>query len=189
MATREPLTETRAETRPAPQPETLTEHPHPVPVPGWLAALCRGFAILGGAVLMAMMLMTVASVTLRTLISAPIPGDFEMVEIASAIAIFCFLPWCQITGGNVLVDFFTMKAGPRINHALEALGDVIYLLVAALIFWRMIPGAAEFRAFGEQTMVLRIPIWWSFTIILPAMALLIVTTAFTLWGHLRKARA
>lgn len=168
--------------------EQLTEQPHPVPVPGWLVALCRWFAVIGGAVLMAMMLMTVTSVTRRTLLGAPIPGDFEMVELGSAIAVFCFLPWCQITGGNVLVDFFTMKAGPRTNHLLEALGDLVYLAIGALLFWRMIPGAMEFRAYGEQTMVLRIPIWWAFTAILPAMALLIVTTAFTLAGHLRAAR-
>ena len=104
--------------------EPLTEHPHPVPVPGWLVALCRWFAVIGGLVLLGMMIMTVVSVTRRTLFGAPIPGDFEMVELGSAIAVFCFLPWCQITGGNVLVDFFTMKSGPRTNHLLEALGDL-----------------------------------------------------------------
>ena len=169
--------------------EPLTEHPHPVPVPGWLVALCRWFAVIGGLVLLGMMIMTVVSVTRRTLFGAPIPGDFEMVELGSAIAVFCFLPWCQITGGNVLVDFFTMKSGPRTNHLLEALGDLVYLLVGALILWRMIPGAMEFHDYGEQTMVLRIPIWWAFTVILPAMALLIVTIFFTLAGHLKEARA
>lgn len=169
--------------------EPLTEHPHPVPVPGRLAALCRGFAVIGGLVLLGMMLMTVVSVTRRTLFGAPIPGDFEMVELGSAIAVFCFLPWCQITGGNVLVDFFTMRSGARTNHLLEALGDLVYLLVGALILWRMVPGAMEFHAYGEQTMVLRIPIWWAFTVILPAMALLIATIGFTFAGHLREARA
>lgn len=169
--------------------EPLTEHAHPVPVPGWLVALCRWFATIGGMVLMAMLFMTVASITRRSLLGAPIAGDFEMVELGSAIAVFCFLPWCQITGGNVLVDFFTMKSGPRTNHLLEALGDLTYLLIGALILWRMIPGAMEFHDYGEQTMVLRIPIWWAFTVILPAMALLIVTIFFTLAGHLKEARA
>ena len=169
--------------------EQLTEHPHPVPVPGWLVALCRWFAVIGGLVLLGMMLMTVVSVTRRTVFGAPIPGDFEMVELGSAIAVFCFLPWCQITGGNVLVDFFTSKANPRTNHLLEAFGDLLFLLIAALLAWRLFHGGAEMRQYGEQTMVLRIPIWWAFTVILPAMALLIVTTFFTLVGHLKEARA
>ncbi len=169
--------------------EQPTEHPHPVPLPGWLAGLCRVFAGIGGAALLAMMLMTVVSVVKRTLLGAPIPGDFELVEIGSAISIFCFLPWCQSTGGNVLVDFFTQNASPRTNHLLEALGDLLYLLIAALLLWRLSHGGMEMREYGEQSMVLRIPVWWSFTIILPAMALLVLTTAATMLGHLKEARA
>lgn len=168
---------------------TLTEHALPVPVPGWIAALCRFFAAIGGLVLLAMMLMTVGSVLRRTVLGAPIPGDFELVELGSAVAIFCFLPWCQVTGGNVLVDFFTSKSSPRRNHLLEAAGDLLYLLIAALLAWRLFHGGAEMRAYGEQTMVLRIPMWWTFPIILPAMLLLVATCAATMAGHLRKARA
>ncbi|MDP5305987.1 TRAP transporter small permease [Paracoccus spongiarum] len=169
--------------------EELTEHAHKVPLPGWLTALCRLFAALGGLTLLAMMLMTVVSVTRRTILGAPIPGDFELVEIGSAIAIFCFLPWCQSSGGNVLVDFFTQKASPRTNHLLEAAGDLLYLLIAALLAWRLWHGGLEMREYGEQSMVLRIPVWWSFTVILPAMALLVATCAATMAGHLRMARA
>lgn len=169
--------------------EQLSEHAHPVPLPGWLAALCRVFAGIGGFTLLAMMLMTVISVTKRSLFGPPIPGDYEMIEIGSAIAIFCFLPWCQSVGGNVLVDFFTQKARPRTNHLLEAVGDLIYLLIAALLLWRLWHGGMEMREYGEQSMVLRIPVWTSFIIIIPAMALLVATCAATMIGHLKKARA
>jgi TRAP-type C4-dicarboxylate transport system permease small subunit len=168
--------------------EKLTEHAHPVLAPGWLVALCRVAAGIGGLTLMAIMTMTVVSVAKRTLLGAPIPGDYEMVEIGGAVAIFCFLPWCQLAGGNVLVDFFTMKAGSGVNHALEAFGDLIYLAVASLIFWRSVHGALEFRQNGEQSMVLGVPTWWSFVIILPAFALLLTTILFTFLGHLQRAR-
>ncbi|WP_134681512.1 TRAP transporter small permease [Paracoccus ravus] len=169
--------------------EELTEHAHPVAVPGWLAALCRLFAGIGGVTLLAMMVMTVTSILLRGVTGRPIPGDFELVEVGSAIAIFCFLPWCQINGGNVLVDFFTQKTSSRVNHLLEAIGDLLYLLIAALLLWRLFHGAAEMRQYGEQTMVLRLPIWTSFVIILPAMALLVASCTATLAGHLKGARA
>lgn len=168
--------------------ENPGEDPHPVPLPGWLVLGCRAVAGIGGAVLLAMMVMTVTSVAKRALLGAPIPGDFELVEIGSAVAIFCFLPWCQVTGGNVLVDFFTTRASARTNHLLEAVGDFVYLLIAALILWRLIPGGMEFRAYNEQSMVLRIPTWWSFLVIIPAMGLLVVSTMFTLIGHLRMVR-
>lgn len=158
-------------------------------LPRWLLIACRALALLGGALLMAMMLMTVASVLRRGLFNAPIPGDFELVEFTSAMLIPCFLPWCQAVRGNVLVDIFTMRTGPRVNHALEAAGDLIYLLAVILLTWRLAHGAADFRNFNEQTMVLRLPVWTSFAVILPAFALLIVTIAFTLAAHLRAARA
>ena len=169
-------------------PADLTEHALPVPVPGWLAALCRFFAAIGGLVILAMMLMTVVSVVKRSVLGAPVPGDFELVELGSAIAIFCFLPWCQVSGGNVLVDFFTSTANPRTNHLLEAAGDLLFLLIAALLAWRLFHGGAEMWQYGEQTMVLRIPLWWTFPVIIPAMALLVATCAATMVGHLRKAR-
>jgi hypothetical protein len=43
--------------------------------------------------------------------------------------------------------------------------------------------------YNEQTMVLRLPVWWSFFVVLPAMALLVATCAATLAGHLRGVRS
>lgn len=167
----------------------MGEHAAAVAVPAWLAALARAFAVLGGITLFAMMFVTVTSVVLRAVAGYPIPGDFELIEIGSAITIFCFLPWCQVSGGNVLVDFFTQQSGARVNHLLEALGDLIYALIAALLLWRLVHGGMEMREYGEQSMVLRLPIWWSFVIILPAMALLTATCVATMVGHVRAARA
>ncbi len=160
-----------------------------VAVPRWLDGLCRLFAGIGGVTLLAMMLVTVASVTLRGVVGRPIPGDFELVEIGSAVAIFCFLPWCQVSGGNVIVDFFTQRSGRRTNHRLEALGDLLYGLIAALLMWRLVHGGLEMRQYHEQSMVLRVPVWWSFVVIIPAMALLTATCTATMLGHLRAARA
>lgn len=159
-----------------------------VTLPGWLMTACKVFAGIGGLTLLAMMLMTVASVTLRTVIGKPIPGDFELVELGSAIAIFCFLPWCQATSGNVVVDFFTQKAGPRPTHIMDAFGSLIYLAIAALLLWRLIHGGLEMRYYGEQTMVLAVPVWWSFIVVIPAMILLTITCAASFVGHLREAR-
>ncbi|WBU59884.1 TRAP transporter small permease [Paracoccus albus] len=171
------------------QTELLTEQPNKVPVPGWLVTLCRWLAGFGGLVLLAIMFMTVASVVKRGVFGAPIPGDYEMVEMGSAVLIACFLPWCQVSGGNVLVDFFTMKAGDRVNHFLEAIGDLIYLLIGLLILWRMWHGVVEFRSYGEQSMVLRAPVWISAALMLPAFVVLAITTFFTMIGHLKEARA
>ena len=63
-------------------------------------ALSLLFALLGGAVLIVLTLLTVASVSGRALIPlglGPLPGDFELVEAGVAFAVFAFLPWCQLS--------------------------------------------------------------------------------------------
>ncbi len=55
--------------------------------------LSRWTAVVGGVVLVALMLMVVASVAGRALIGvglAPVPGDFELVEVGVGIAVFFF---------------------------------------------------------------------------------------------------
>ena len=53
---------------------------------------------------------TVVSVLGRKFFGGAIAGDFEIVEIGCAVAVSLFLPYCQLNKGNVIVDFFTLKA-------------------------------------------------------------------------------
>ena len=57
-----------------------------------LARLSRGFALAGGVLLIGVMVMTVVSVFGRYLLNAPIPGDYEITELACGVAVFAFSP-------------------------------------------------------------------------------------------------
>ena len=100
-----------------------------------------GIALLGGLVLFALTLLTVISVVGRAAFSAPIPGDFELVELGMAVAIFSFLPYCQIVRGNVIVDLFTSKASPRTRALLDGIGNLLFTAIAAVLTWRVAVGA------------------------------------------------
>lgn len=139
-----------------------------------LDALARGFALGGGAVLLAVMVVTVASVIGRGLFGRPIPGDFELVEIGCAVAVFAFLPYCQITRGNVVVDLFTRGFGARTRAWLDRLHALVLAAIAALFAWRLALGGVELRAAGETSMILGVPIWWGFAPIVASSALLAV---------------
>jgi TRAP-type C4-dicarboxylate transport system permease small subunit len=147
-----------------------------------------GVALIGGAILFALTLLTVVSVVGRAAFSAPIPGDFELVEIGMAVAIFAFLPYCQIVRGNVIVDLFTARASPRARALLDAAGDLIYTAIAALLTWRVALGGLEVRGYGETTMVLRVPVWWGYVPAVVCLAFLTLVCAYTAWRSLREAR-
>src|SRR3546814_20911353 len=70
-------------------------------------AAITAWALLGGLVLVAVVLINVLSV-IGGVVWRPFPGDFEMTEIGIAVAAFAFLPYCHLTGANVNADIFTI---------------------------------------------------------------------------------
>lgn len=127
--------------------------------PSRIDAAAEAVALIGGALLIGLATMVVVSVTLRSDLvgKAGVPGDFELVQMATAVAAFCFLPLCQLKRGNIFVDTFTLKLPPAWRDGLDALWDVVYGLAMALIAWRLGVGARSALASGENTMVLQLP--------------------------------
>jgi TRAP-type C4-dicarboxylate transport system permease small subunit len=140
-----------------------------------------GIALLGGLVLFALTLLTVISVVGRAIFSAPIPGDFELVELGMAVAIFSFLPYCQIVRGNVIVDLFTTKASARTKALLDGVGNLLFTAIAALLTWRVALGGLEIRSYHETTMVLQVPVWWGYLPAVAFLAFLTIVCAYTVW--------
>lgn len=127
--------------------------------PSRVDAVAEAVALIGGVLLIALATMVVVSVSLRSDLvgGAGVPGDFELVQMATAVAAFCFLPLCQLRRGNIFVDTFTLKLPGRWRDGLDALWDVVYGLAMTLIAWRLGVGARSALASGENTMVLQLP--------------------------------
>lgn len=147
----------------------------------------RVVALLGGVLLIALATMVVVSVTLRSDLvgMAGVPGDFEMVQMATAVAAFCFLPWCQLRRGNIFVDTFTLKLPERWQRGIDASWDVVYGLVMALIAWRLGVGARSAFASGENSMVLQLPSWLPIALC-SVLAALVCVTAFVSASRLMR---
>jgi len=154
-----------------------------------LYSVSRAVALAGGCVLTLMAAMTAVSVTGRSFFYAPIPGDFELIEVGLSIAIFAFLPYCQIIRGNVFVDFFMERAPVRAKAFFDAIGNLMFALMAALLLWRHSLGSIEMYQGGETTMILGVPRWWSFPVAVACLVLLVVVCLYTLWRSIRETRA
>jgi TRAP-type C4-dicarboxylate transport system permease small subunit len=128
-------------------------------------ALARLLAWLGAAVLCALALISVASITGRALSAhglGPVPGDFELVEAGTALAVFCFLPWCQLQRGHAVVDLLWGWYPPGMKRTLLLLWDVLLLAAWTLLVWRMGVAMTDYRANGEVTFILQMPVWWGY---------------------------
>ena len=138
------------------------------------------WALLGGMVLLGIALMTTWSSTSAVLFRKPLPGDFELVEMLVAVAVFSFLPYCQLTGANVTADIFTSRAGPRTVALFAVLSAAIALGFSLLLAWRMTAGLQDYRQYVETTAILRIPIWYAYIPALVSLALLALASFLTL---------
>ncbi|MBL3562161.1 TRAP transporter small permease [Rhodovulum sulfidophilum] len=152
-----------------------------------LAAAVAFWAILGGLVLAGVVGLNLASI-LGGMVGHPVPGDFELTEIGTAIAVFAFLPWCQLTRANVTADVFTMGASPIWTARMSLAGSLAALAVAGILFWRMSLGLADQHAYGYTSAILQIPLWPCFVPVLVSLALLALAAAATLAEDATAAR-
>ncbi|NBS12362.1 MAG: TRAP transporter small permease [Gammaproteobacteria bacterium] len=146
----------------------------------WLVRLIHGWALFGGFVLLAVVLMTTVSAFTGFVFATPFPGDFELTEMGVAVAAFAFLPYCQLTFSNVSADIFTQKAGPAVNRWLSRLGSLIALCFSVLLMWRMFEGLKDYQTYLETTTILQIPIWYAFVPTLASLALLALAAIVTM---------
>jgi TRAP-type C4-dicarboxylate transport system permease small subunit len=140
--------------------------------------LIHSWAIAGGMLLLAVVLVNVLSVVGR-IFGQPFPGDFELTEMGVAIAAFAFLPFCQVTDANVTADIFTAKAPPRWVAIFRIAAALVALLFACLLAWRMFDGMADQRTYGYTTAILQIPIWWAYVPCILSLVLLAVASLIT----------
>jgi len=155
---------------------------------GLARSVITGWALLGGLVLVAVVLINVLSV-IGGIVWQPFPGDFEMTEIGVAVAAFAFLPYCQLVDANVTADIFTSWAPRRVTALLSLLASVIALGFGLLLAWRMYLGMLDQKAYGYTTAILQFPHWVAFVPILISLVLLAAAAAITLVESIRQARA
>ena len=150
-----------------------------VPPRGWIARLSLALALLGGAVLLAVALLTTWSVLSRWLFRLPVQGDFELVSIGSAIAVFGFLAYGTIMRANILVDTFTTWLPRGVTRWMDVVWTLVWAGVVGVLAERLSVGALETLRNGTTTMVLGMSTWWA--VALGALGFAATTLAALYW--------
>jgi len=157
--------------------------------PSPIEKLAAFSALIGGAILTGITLMEVASITMRSLGFQPIQGDFELVQLVLAACIALMLPWCQLQGGNLTVDFFTVRLQREKQRGLDAVGSLLFAIVMAVLTWRTWAGAIGAHASHESTMILGFPLWIGYAAMIPGLLLTTLSalhTARVAWKEARR---
>ena len=154
-----------------------------------LNALCRAFAIGSGVTLMLMAVMSVVSILGRSLISKPILGDYELVQMMSAVAVTMALPFCQMIRGHIIVDFFTVNAPKKFNRVCDIVASLLLAVAAFTFSWRITLGMFDLQGSNDASMLLNLPIWWGYVPMIPSFFLLGCAALYTAWLDISGVKA
>ncbi|MCW5660602.1 MAG: TRAP transporter small permease [Burkholderiaceae bacterium] len=121
----------------------------------WIGALVL-------ALLAAMSVLSIIGRALSGLGLGPVPGDFELVEAGTALAVFCFLPWAHLKRGHAVVDLLWRAYPAPLRRVLDVASDALMFGAWALLIWRMGVAMLDYRANGEVTFILQFPVWWGY---------------------------
>jgi TRAP-type C4-dicarboxylate transport system permease small subunit len=88
-----------------------------------------------------------------------------------------FLPYTQFRRANIIVDFFTSGARAATQRLMDAFGTVLYTAVLALVAWRVAAGGISMFASKERSMLMDLPLWIPYLMMLPGLVLCVVIGA------------
>jgi TRAP-type C4-dicarboxylate transport system permease small subunit len=97
---------------------------------GAFGSFLRLLALLGGWVIVALMVYTVADVILRYIFNRPFSGSIEVTEFAMSAIVFLGLAWCGWLGGHVAVDILERP----LEHPRLRFVPVILTFTSAVLF-------------------------------------------------------
>ena len=175
----------------------------------FMTTIAKWMALLGGAVLVLLIVITCLSVIGRSLNTIghydylednvafiahffqyfkPISGDFEIVEAGIAFAILSFFPWCSLNRGHATVDIFTSGLSDSKNRFLAFFWEVIFFAIITLITWRMFVGMSDKMRYGETTLLLQTPVWWGFAVCAFASSVATMVAGYSAYCRFQELR-
>jgi TRAP-type C4-dicarboxylate transport system permease small subunit len=146
--------------------------------------LAEGVAVFGGLCLVAAAILTGISIA-GSVTYKPLPGEIEMVEILCGVAVFAFLPYCQLHKGHVGVDLLVAAFGHKAINWTQLVGDIIITVLMALLAWRHWIGTLDKFRNGEFTPILFIPMWWGFAAAMILLFVNVIVSAWTVYADIR----
>lgn len=119
----------------------------------------------------------------------PLPGEIELVEALCGLAVFAFLPFCQLKRGHVGVDILIAGLGAKAMNWTQLAGDIIIAVLVALLTWRHAIGTLDKFENGETTALLLLPVWWGYAIALALLAANLIVCLYIILSDIREIKS
>jgi TRAP-type C4-dicarboxylate transport system permease small subunit len=146
----------------------------------WREFLARLCGLIAAVFLAAMMLLTVADVTLRAAFNLPIRGVYELIELLLAGTFFIALPAVFLRNEQIIVNVIDGFA-PRAVPLLERCSYLLAVVMLGLMAWQGWIAATDAIEFHDVTADLGISrIWHWIALLVGIVAAAIASLAMAL---------
>jgi len=161
---------------------------------GAFGRLLAALALVGCAILFAMMAIIVADVTLRNVAIPAAPRGLswsnEVSEGMLYLLTLSVAPWLLRQGQHIRVDIVLRAIPPRLAYALEWAGDAIGLACCVVMAWYATQAAwSSYAAGAVNIKTLVTPEWWWLSPLPVVFVLLAVEMGFRMGRLARAERA
>ncbi|WP_460274307.1 TRAP transporter small permease [Celeribacter sp. ULVN23_4] len=162
----------------------------------FVTRLADFFAMLGGAILLVIVLVTTTNtgafildrlLGLFGLNVSGLPGYEDFVQLAISGAALMFFPFTQASRGHVAVDLFVANAPMPVKWILDRMWLTLTAGVALFLAWWMVQGMVEVRSDAAEAGVLGWPIWPFYLPGIASMILWAIVSVSQMFGDARYA--
>jgi TRAP-type C4-dicarboxylate transport system permease small subunit len=113
----------------------------------------------GGAALVAMLVLIVADVIGIKIFSHPVPGGIETVTFLAVVVVAFAVAHTQVMRGHVAVDFIVEKFPRRAKLVIDGITVFLSVCLLAVMAWYSFKYAGKLRTTGEVSMTQKIPFY------------------------------
>ena len=149
----------------------------------WRDLISTACGLTAAVFLAAMLLLTVADVTLRATLNVPIRGVYDLVELFLAATFFFALPCVFLRDENIVVNSIDDMA-PRWVPTLKRLAELAAVAVLVVMAWQGYLAARDSYEFNDVTADLGLPrVWHWLTLLIGVIGAAIAAFVMALRGE------
>lgn len=111
----------------------------------------------GGGMLLGLMGLTVVDVVLRFFFKAPLYGARDVAKLMLLVMVALSVAYSARTGGQVIIEFFSRRMGPRLATCTEAGARMAAVAMLLILSWQLWRCGRTATLFGEASLALQIP--------------------------------
>lgn len=154
---------------------------------GLIGLLSRWLNRIASACFVAVMVLVVANIILRTLFKAPILGTYEYVNLLTAIAIAMALAYCAFQDGHIAVGVVVDRLPCKWQAVIDVATNITALVFWSMAAWYLGKEAGMMTANGMVAATTSIPLSPVIYLLACGLAGLCLVLALRLSEALRKA--